>query len=210
MQCRIVSRLARVHSIVRCKPSRRGVSVLKSNSSRAFPGAPKRLPDRSHSLAGASVMAGLKTLLPQYLVRFGLELRWVAAVGLLMLVGLAVTAAVVVLRLPSAHGELELVAADEDVEITVQQNGKEPKVLGLRKQTKELLDLKKRLGYGDLRNQEGENCDLCANATFGRGYVEPVAPAPSRNGHAAGANDMDELVRLVTDQVMAALNGARR
>jgi len=77
-------------------------------------------------------------------------------------------------------------------------------------QTKELLDLKKRLGYEDRRLMEGENCDLCANATFGRGYVEPATPAPSRNGHAAGANDMDELVRLVTDQVMAALNGARR
>jgi L-fuculose-phosphate aldolase len=78
-------------------------------------------------------------------------------------------------------------------------------------QTKELLDLKKRLGYDDLRLREGENCDLCANATFGRGYVEPAAPAPaSRNGHAAAANDMDELVRLVTDQVMAALDGARR
>jgi L-fuculose-phosphate aldolase len=78
-------------------------------------------------------------------------------------------------------------------------------------QTKELLELKKRLGYDDLRNQEGENCDLCANATFGRGYVEPsAAAAPGKNGHAAGANDLDEVVRLVTDQVMAALNGARR
>jgi L-fuculose-phosphate aldolase len=75
-------------------------------------------------------------------------------------------------------------------------------------QTKELLDLKKRLGYDDLRLREGENCDLCANATFGRGYTEPAAP--SQNGHPAGANDMDELVRLVTDQVMTALNGARR
>jgi L-fuculose-phosphate aldolase len=80
-------------------------------------------------------------------------------------------------------------------------------------QTRELLDLKKRLGYDDLRNREGENCDLCANADFGRGYVEParpVAAAPGKNGHAAGANDLDEVVRLVTDQVMAALNGARR
>ncbi len=78
-------------------------------------------------------------------------------------------------------------------------------------QTKELLDLKKRLGYDDLRNREGENCDLCANATFGRGYIEPASPAaPSKNGHVAGANDLDEVVRLVTDQVMAALDGARR
>jgi L-fuculose-phosphate aldolase len=79
-------------------------------------------------------------------------------------------------------------------------------------QTKELLALKQRLGYDDLRNREGENCDLCANATFGRGYVEPAAPlsSPSTNGHPAAANDLDEVVRLVTDQVMAALNGARR
>jgi L-fuculose-phosphate aldolase len=82
-------------------------------------------------------------------------------------------------------------------------------------QTQELLALKKKLGYDDLRLREGENCDLCANATFGRGYTEPAAPrvsaaAPSTNGHAAGANDLDELVRLVTDQVMAALDGARR
>ncbi len=78
-------------------------------------------------------------------------------------------------------------------------------------QTKELLALKQRLGYDDLRLQDGENCDLCANATFGRGYVESAASvAPARNGSATGANDMDELVRLVTDQVMAALNGAAR
>jgi L-fuculose-phosphate aldolase len=79
------------------------------------------------------------------------------------------------------------------------------------RQTKELLDLKKRLGYDDLRNREGENCDLCANATFGRGYTEPAAAsAAGTNGQSAGANDLDEVVRLVTDQVMAALNGARR
>jgi L-fuculose-phosphate aldolase len=79
------------------------------------------------------------------------------------------------------------------------------------KQTKELLDLKKRLGYDDLRLREGENCDLCANATFGRGYSEPAAVAsPSRNGHAVAEPDMEALVKIVTDQVMAALNGAAR
>ncbi len=80
------------------------------------------------------------------------------------------------------------------------------------KQTKELLDLKKRLGYDDLRLREGENCDLCANATFGRGYSEPAAAvlSPSRNGHAVAEPDMEALVKIVTDQVMAALNGAAR
>src|SRR5436189_3163211 len=39
-------------------------------------------------------------------------------------------------------------------------------------QTKELLDLKKKLGYDDARFARGENCDLCGNNTFGRGYTE--------------------------------------
>jgi L-fuculose-phosphate aldolase len=78
------------------------------------------------------------------------------------------------------------------------------------KQTKELLDLKKRLGYDDLRLREGENCDLCANATFGRGYSESAVASPSRNGQAVAEPDMEALVKIVTDQVMAALNGAAR
>jgi L-fuculose-phosphate aldolase len=75
-------------------------------------------------------------------------------------------------------------------------------------QTKELLDLKKRLGYDDLRLREGENCDLCANATFGRGYEEAAPPPPPTNGKAGP--DVERLVKLVTDQVMAALAGAAR
>ncbi len=88
------------------------------------------------------------------------------------------------------------------------------------KQTKELLDLKKRLGYDDPRFR-CENCDLCGNSVFNRGYSEfapePKAFArpgangkahgaePSGNG-AAGTPDLEELVRLVTDQVMNALS----
>ena len=74
-------------------------------------------------------------------------------------------------------------------------------------QTKELLDLKKRLGYDDGRFHEGENCDLCGNSTFGRGYVQECQPctAPSANGNAAADADTEELVRRITDQVMAAL-----
>jgi hypothetical protein len=34
--------------------------------------------------------------------------------------------------------------------------------------------------------------------------------AAGANGHPSGANDLEELVHLVTDQVMAALDGARR
>jgi L-fuculose-phosphate aldolase len=82
------------------------------------------------------------------------------------------------------------------------------------KQTGELLDLKKKLGYDDVRFHRGDNCDLCGNQTFGRGYEEPEAPKratpASSNGHAAGNVDLDKLVNLVTDQVMAVLNGAHR
>src|SRR5436305_8260674 len=89
-------------------------------------------------------------------------------------------------------------------------------------QTKELLDLKKRIGYDDPRLKDGENCDLCGNSELERGYrgyqpeprafrrddqpaTKPSAYAakPSSNGHTAQAPDMDELVRIVTDQVMA-------
>ncbi len=86
-------------------------------------------------------------------------------------------------------------------------------------QTKELLDLKKRLGYDDVRlqqAQQNENCDLCGNNAFGRGYEEPAEtsacrcePKAGANGHAAAAPDLDRLVQLVTDQVMAALTAAK-
>jgi L-fuculose-phosphate aldolase len=86
-------------------------------------------------------------------------------------------------------------------------------------QTKELLDLKQRLGYDDVRFHRGENCDLCGNNTFGRGYSEaaaaPVCKCESQNGKAAGhgpvpaAADVDNLVRTITDQVMTALAGTR-
>src|SRR5262249_32954464 len=81
-------------------------------------------------------------------------------------------------------------------------------------QTKELLELKKKLGYDDIRFHRGDNCDLCSNDTFGRGFAEieekacaceTKAHAASSNGHAASVPDMDRLVQLVTDQVMAAL-----
>src|SRR5438876_5456630 len=86
-------------------------------------------------------------------------------------------------------------------------------------QTKELLDLKKKLGYDDARFTRGENCDLCGNNTFGRGYTEeaeeakacqcetqrPAAASPGVNGHAHEEGDVETLVRLVNDRVMAAL-----
>jgi L-fuculose-phosphate aldolase len=95
------------------------------------------------------------------------------------------------------------------------------------KQTKELLDLKKRLGYDDVRFRD-ESCELCGPSVFNQAYpgfeLEPFAfpreeeekPAPARvpsakghagNGRAGSAADvdMDELVKRITDQVIAAL-----
>src|SRR5262245_26128796 len=82
-------------------------------------------------------------------------------------------------------------------------------------QTKELLDLKKRLGYDDIRFHRGANCDLCGNNAFGRGYeeAEPACKCEAAsgkaggNGHIAAAPDMEALVKVITDQVMAALAG---
>jgi L-fuculose-phosphate aldolase len=82
-------------------------------------------------------------------------------------------------------------------------------------QARELLDLKKRLGYDDPRLRT-ENCDLCSNSAFERGYAES-APEPKvfkrqeGNGKASNPSkvensvDLEKLVRLVTDQVMAAI-----
>jgi L-fuculose-phosphate aldolase len=83
-------------------------------------------------------------------------------------------------------------------------------------QTKELLDLKKKLGYDDVRFYRGENCDLCGNNAFGRGYAEEPAEAKAcrcetttaaanANGHVGVTPDFDQLVNAVTDQVMKAL-----
>jgi len=83
-------------------------------------------------------------------------------------------------------------------------------------QTRELLDLKKKLGYDDPRFQS-DNCDLCGNNIIQRGYrdFEPepevfqrepeMACQVKANGPNPPAQDIDHLVKLVTDQVMAAL-----
>ncbi|MFO0964914.1 MAG: class II aldolase/adducin family protein [Gemmataceae bacterium] len=103
-------------------------------------------------------------------------------------------------------------------------------------QTKELLQLKQKLGYDDPRLRAGlENCDLCGNSFFDRGYNDAFVPKADAfvRDHAAGAMcgpcasgvdaacscksekasgagkastaNLDDLVRVVTDQVMAAL-----
>lgn len=76
-------------------------------------------------------------------------------------------------------------------------------------QTKELLDLKKRLGYDDVRFRSND-CDVCGISSFGRGYGEFVpeakafVPPEEENGAEAG-DEFEALVQRVTDQVMARL-----
>jgi L-fuculose-phosphate aldolase len=83
--------------------------------------------------------------------------------------------------------------------------------------SRELLDLKKRLGFDDPRFHF-ENCDLCGNTAFREGYKEGQAPRvaafdqpPSYPGYlqppssAAGGVNVEALVQAITDQVLAAL-----
>ncbi len=80
-------------------------------------------------------------------------------------------------------------------------------------QTKELLELKKRLGYDDVRFRK-EGCSMCGPSSFDESYTDFVpeprafaqAEVPACNGHAAAGVDMEELVRTITDQVMASLS----
>ncbi|MDZ4687201.1 MAG: class II aldolase/adducin family protein [Planctomycetaceae bacterium] len=90
----------------------------------------------------------------------------------------------------------------------------------------ELLDLKKKLGFDDPRFHV-EDCDLCGNSAFRDGYKEraltPQAfePPPVYTGYLARqkepangaacsakpqANDADALVKAITEQVLAALS----
>jgi L-fuculose-phosphate aldolase len=97
--------------------------------------------------------------------------------------------------------------------------------------TRELLDLKTRLGFADARLQPGmENCDICANDVFRdswknsgierRAFAPPPPMRPGKgveagNGRAGegergrgGDKDSQEaLVQLITDRVLAAING---
>lgn len=83
--------------------------------------------------------------------------------------------------------------------------------------TTELLNLKKRLGYDDVRFHK-EECEICGPSTFDESYSEFVpqpqafardnaAPAPRSQGSLDGI-DLEQLVRTITEQVMTALAGA--
>lgn len=79
--------------------------------------------------------------------------------------------------------------------------------------SRELLDLKKRLGFDDPRFHE--SCDLCGNSAFRDGYKEemqsdafeapPAFPGYLSKAAAATGTDVDTLVKMITDQVIKAL-----
>ena len=83
-------------------------------------------------------------------------------------------------------------------------------------QTQELLEFKKRLGIPDPR-LECENCDLCGNSVFGRGYSDSNAeqrafgqPGLARDLNASTrsvpkSDDFESLVRVITGEVCAAM-----
>jgi L-fuculose-phosphate aldolase len=83
-------------------------------------------------------------------------------------------------------------------------------------QTQELLEFKKRLGIPDPR-LECENCDLCGNSVFGRGYAESnvaqraFAPRDSMPqskpspGSASSNDEFEKLVQAITREVCAVL-----
>ncbi len=88
------------------------------------------------------------------------------------------------------------------------------------RESRELLDLKQKLGFDDPRFHV-ENCDLCGNSAFRDGYKEQLPqtrafnPPPAFPGYLKGQNgssnngngteDVESLVKAITNEVMAAL-----
>jgi L-fuculose-phosphate aldolase len=92
------------------------------------------------------------------------------------------------------------------------------------KQSRELLELKKRLGYDDPRFN-AQDCDLCGSnliqhdyrdyepepLAFRRDDVPATCPTPKQatNGKHPAPVDVDQMVKAITDQVMAAMYGTK-
>ena len=89
---------------------------------------------------------------------------------------------------------------------------------------RDLLKLKKQWGFTDPRNEkEMENCDICANDVFRDSWTEggieqrAFEPPPSmRPGASSGSGapastapeiNQEQLIKTITDRVMAALQG---
>ncbi len=122
--------------------------------------------------------------------------------------------------LEEAYWKTEILDAYCRILILTKQLGGQVNYLNEQK-SRELLDLKKKLGFDDPRFHN-ENCDLCGNSAFREGYKEemPVTKAfdapPSYPGYlqqpaaskpAGGSLDPEAIVKLITDQVMAAMRG---
>src|ERR671934_2115366 len=76
--------------------------------------------------------------------------------------------------LEKAYWNSEIIDAYCKILILARQLG--PVNYFTQEQTRELLDLKKRIGYDDPRFKQ-ESCDLCANNIVGRGFAQ-FAPEP--------------------------------
>lgn len=86
--------------------------------------------------------------------------------------------------------------------------------------SRELLELKAKWGFSDPRNTpEYKDCDICANDVFRdswkeagverRAFDAPPPAKPNASSEAKG-DDMEALVRVITDRVMAELAKAAR
>jgi len=84
-------------------------------------------------------------------------------------------------------------------------------------ETRELLDLKSRLGFSDARLAPGmENCDLCANDVFRdswqqsgverRAFDAPPPMVETTHNRATPPNDQEALIQAVTEGVLQALS----
>jgi L-fuculose-phosphate aldolase len=78
--------------------------------------------------------------------------------------------------------------------------------------TRELLDLKTKWGWTDARLGPGmENCDICANDVFRSSWKETgverraFEPPPPARPKVEKSNDQEDLIRTITERVMAAL-----
>jgi len=121
--------------------------------------------------------------------------------------------------LEEAYWKTEILDAYCRILILTKQLGGQVNYLNEQK-SRELLDLKKKLGFDDPRFHN-ENCDLCGNSAFREGYKEgmPTTKAfdapPSYAGYLkpagstkeSGSLDPEAVVKLITDQVMAAMRG---
>lgn len=133
--------------------------------------------------------------------------------------------------LEEAYWKTEILDAYCRILILTKQLGKDVSYLNER-ESRELLDLKKKLGFDDPRFHV-EDCDLCGNSAFRNGYKEnmpqtcafeappafpgylqkpsydskPAALSSSTSASAAtsAGPDMEALVQAVTSQVLAAL-----